>query len=201
MAKWCRPNSCAIDTARASPRALNEPVGNLPSSFTMILPALPPSFSALVFKGMSGVITSPSEMRLSDFVTGSIGAYRQNPLAEDFVISSLRSSTRILSRSYRTNSGRPASDKPCTFPASYILPVREHSRCVTKFVIFVSLDEQALQTLLVTCMRICQALNFSSKRYIARHKTLMIISSVVVSYNKYASTSRLQLNVFMDALS
>jgi hypothetical protein len=36
MAMWATPSAFAIDTASASPRALNEPVGSRLSSFTRI---------------------------------------------------------------------------------------------------------------------------------------------------------------------
>ncbi len=51
------PSGLAIDTAMTRPRALNEPVGNRPSSLTMISP--PPIFAASLGNRISGVATSP----------------------------------------------------------------------------------------------------------------------------------------------
>ena len=51
------PNALAIDTAMTRPRALNEPVGKRPSSFTRISP--PRNFFAIPGSGTSGVIVSP----------------------------------------------------------------------------------------------------------------------------------------------
>ena len=64
------PSSLAIDTASASPRALNEPVGRRPSSLTRISPPLA-SRPAMRGSGISGVITSPSETTFSGRRTGS----------------------------------------------------------------------------------------------------------------------------------
>ena len=49
--------SLAMLTAMTKPRALNEPVGRRPSSFTRISP--PRNFFVIAGNGMSGVIVSP----------------------------------------------------------------------------------------------------------------------------------------------
>ena len=63
------PSSFARETAQPSPRALNEPVGFLPSSFRS-RPASP-SASPARRAGTSGVMPSPSEIMLAGSRTGS----------------------------------------------------------------------------------------------------------------------------------
>ena len=94
MARRRRPSSFAMDTASASPRALNEPVGSRPSSFTSNAPRLPSGRE----RGMRGVVTSPSEIRFTASRTGRSSRYRQNPSGRA-ARSSRRSARAMVSRS------------------------------------------------------------------------------------------------------
>ena len=51
------PSALPIDTAMTNPRALKEPVGSRPSSFTRISPL--PNLLAILGSATSGVIASP----------------------------------------------------------------------------------------------------------------------------------------------
>src|SRR5580693_4087934 len=82
MATLRMPSSTHIDTAQESPRALKEPVGLIPSSFThkLLAPSRLPNLRVL----SRGVIPSPSETMEDGSRTGSTGAYRhivEGPLA------------------------------------------------------------------------------------------------------------------------
>ncbi len=68
------PSSTHIEIAHESPRALNDPVGLMPSSFThrSFAPSRAPS--RLVW--ISGVMPSPRLTIAAGFDTGSTGAYR-----------------------------------------------------------------------------------------------------------------------------
>ena len=68
------PSSTHIDIAQDRPRALNEPVGLMPSSFTH--KCFIPRRAAVRRVEMSGVKPSPSDTRHSGRDTGSTGAYR-----------------------------------------------------------------------------------------------------------------------------
>jgi hypothetical protein len=50
---------------------LKDPVGSLPSSFTIIFSGFPPNSFELSFRGIKGVITSPREIFEAAFETGS----------------------------------------------------------------------------------------------------------------------------------
>ena len=126
------PSSLAMDTAITSPRALNEPVGSRPSSFTSSAPPSSRPFSApSTGKSTTGVAHSPSDTQSSAARTGSSSRHFHS-------VGGLAASVSRVSlpfkafRSYRTRSGLPESARPCSASASYFSPVNEHSRCVTK---------------------------------------------------------------------
>ena len=85
IATLVTPSSLAMLMATVTPLALNEPVGNRPSSFTSIRPV--PRRLAVAVREISGVAISPSETMLAALVTGSISRNRH------------RSATRPASRS------------------------------------------------------------------------------------------------------
>src|SRR5260370_18369863 len=104
MATLRMPSSTHIETAQARPRALNEPVGLIPSSFTQrsLAPSRPPS---RVVRAI-GVIPSPRETMWDASRTGSTGAYRHilhGPLAT----ASRLHVAFAFPRSYKTSSGPP----------------------------------------------------------------------------------------------
>src|ERR1700686_2189302 len=68
------PSSTHIETAQERPRALNDPVGLIPSSFTHKSRA--PSRAPSRRVSSMGVIPSPSETMEAGSRTGSTGAYR-----------------------------------------------------------------------------------------------------------------------------
>ena len=72
--KWSKPNSFAIETARANPRALKEPVGNLDSSLTTTTPGRESKSLTEFLSVIRGVITSPNDTRFTSFDTGKSGA-------------------------------------------------------------------------------------------------------------------------------
>src|SRR5580704_18228789 len=87
------PNSTHIETAQDNPRALNDPVGLIPSSFTHRSGT--PSRAPRRLVWISGVMPSPRLTIAAGFETGSAGAYRhmlEGPLA--------RSSRFQLSRAF-----------------------------------------------------------------------------------------------------
>jgi hypothetical protein len=69
IAMCLMPSALAIDTAITRPRALNEPVGKRPSSFTRISPL--PSLAASFGMRISGVIVSPRLTMFAGSRTGS----------------------------------------------------------------------------------------------------------------------------------
>src|SRR5580700_5788982 len=76
------PSSTHIETAHDNPRALNDPVGLMPSSFTHR--SLAPSRAPRRLAWISGVMPSPRLTIAAGFETGSTGAYRhmlEGPLA------------------------------------------------------------------------------------------------------------------------
>ena len=111
IAKWLRFNCFAIETAIANPLALNEEVGSNPSSLIRTV-ELKLKFFKVLSNLISGVTTSPKEIRFSFFSTGNINEYRQNPGSSLSAISSLEMTSPIFFKSYRTKSGFPPSDKP-----------------------------------------------------------------------------------------
>ena len=86
------PSSLAILTAKESPRALNEPVGKRPSSFTRTRSS--PADRRLFLNGMSGVIISPRETIFVLLLTGKNSLYRQRSYSRDFSICLVRAIDR-----------------------------------------------------------------------------------------------------------
>jgi hypothetical protein len=77
MAARRTPNELAIETARHKPRALNEPVGSRPSSFTS--GAVNPARRSLWVSSMSGVSISPRVTMCAASGTGSSSRQRHRP--------------------------------------------------------------------------------------------------------------------------
>src|SRR6266852_1233549 len=96
IATLVMPSSLAIDTAQDRPRALNEPVGLIPSSFTHRFCA--PRRSPERLARISGVIPSPSDTIDADCLTGNTVAYR-HILRGPLTIDSRFQFRRALSRS------------------------------------------------------------------------------------------------------
>ncbi len=72
IATFCTPSSTHIEIAHDNPRALNDPVGLIPSSFThrSLAPSRAPNRLVLI----SGVMPSPRLTIAAGFDTGSTGA-------------------------------------------------------------------------------------------------------------------------------
>src|ERR1700689_3098270 len=114
IATFLTPSSTHIEIAQDNPRALNDPVGLIPSSFTHTSDA--PSREPRRLVWISGVIPSPSETMAAGFETGSTGAYRhilEGPLG----IQSRFQLSFAFSKSYRTNRGPPHSHRLWSWPA------------------------------------------------------------------------------------
>jgi hypothetical protein len=106
-------NCFAIVTAIARPRALNDPVGSRPSSFTRRLEA--PSRAAVIGKATIGVSGSPKLTGAPSF--GSSSRHFHIPGAREAMLSRVID-RRAESMSYRTISGLPALLRLWTRPAS-----------------------------------------------------------------------------------
>jgi hypothetical protein len=87
--------------------------------------------AATVSSRTIGVAASPRLTMFAADRTGNSSRHRHMSCGRPASASRV-SDPRTPSRSYRTNSGRPARDRPCSRSASYRSPVIEHSRCVTK---------------------------------------------------------------------
>src|ERR1022692_173218 len=126
IATFRMPSSTHMETAHASPRALNEAVGLSPSSFTQSCSA--PMRAPSRFVRTSGVQPSPRVTTLAS-AGGSPGAYRHG-CAGPPATSRRGQRCRMTARSYRTSSGPPHVQRLATARASYLAPQRLHSRWV-----------------------------------------------------------------------
>src|SRR5690348_16543001 len=123
MATRLIPSSLHMEMAHERPRALNEPVGFRPSSFTQrdSAPMRAPS------RGVRHIGVQPSPRITTDpAFGGSTGAYR-HMLAGPEATSLLGQRWRMTSRSYRTSSGPPQVQRFASAPASYLELHRLHS--------------------------------------------------------------------------
>src|SRR5712691_8720634 len=108
IASFGMPSSTAMETAQDRPRALNEPVGLSPSSFTHRWSA--PILAPRRLVRTRGVIPSPNETIDSGFRGGSTGAYRHMLFGPSATRSRFQT-RRVNSRSYRASRGPPQSHR------------------------------------------------------------------------------------------